>query len=31
LELFIGHLEGANGGKIGFNDAFIIFKSEAKI
>lgn len=30
LERFIGHLEGANGGKIGLNDAFIIFKGESE-
>lgn len=30
FELFIGHLEGANGGKIGLNDAFIIFKGESE-
>lgn len=30
LERFIGHLEGANGGKIGLHDAFIIFKGESE-
>ena len=30
FERFIGHLEGANGGKIGLHDAFIIFKGESE-